>query len=106
MASAGPASRRLPGLVLRLDVYLFVHAARKPARLFLAGQIRHEPIGRPLGPLLRRRLLHASNLPFELVQDLIDRRVHVFARLVRVEVLSPGLKSDLDVMEAMILTTE
>jgi len=82
-------------------------AAGTKRGLFVA-HVRQQVLRGALGALLAARhgLLGREDLPLDLVDDLVDGRVHVLAGLVRMEVRRPRMHLDLHVVQAVVLTTE
>src|SRR5450432_4070021 len=62
----------------------------------------------PVGALAARPdgLFRGQNLPLDLVGHLVDRGVHVLARLVRMEVVVSGVNVDLDAVQPVLLAVE
>src|SRR5580700_1222608 len=65
-----------------------VSAAVHPGSV-LGGDVGRQMRGSAIGALLLRgqRLLRGHDLPLDLDDDLVDRRIHVFAGLVRVKMV-------------------
>src|SRR4029077_14059613 len=64
--------------------------------------VRKEMVRRAVRTLFLVGGVHASDLAFQLVDDLVDRRVHVLARFVCVVVLASGVEVHLYLVEGFL----